>query len=459
MRSDPHSCDAADARLAGPEDAACPAGTRLPTTDRRFVVALVGIAAIGVLVRVVYVMTAVRSRIPLVGDAETYHLSGQLISQGHGYIRPFEFLVNGRSVPTAEFPPLLPLFLAAVDVLGVGSPLGQRLVGAAVGGVTIIVIGLLGLALGGRPVGLVAAAIAAVYPQVVVLDTSLLSEGLVILLVSAALLCLVHARAATGTTRTWWWLGAGVFIGTCALARSESLLLLPLLLVPAARVPGDRRAWLRGAAAASVGSIVLLGTWTVRNAVSLGHVQPFTNNSGTLLAGTNCDDVYHGELVGLWQWYCVVDVPVTGLDESETAARRRTAGLDYAVDNVSRLPVVSTIRLARTVGVWDVREQLRYESQEGRALSWLWAGWIAWLALAPAAVVGAVIRRRRGDTVWFLLVPPAIVAVSALFTYGNQRFRAIAEPSVIVLAATAVVALAHGVVARRARDSAGAGTA
>ena len=45
--------------------------------------------------------------------------------------------------------------------------------------------------------------------------------------------------------------------------------------------------------------VVCVGGWTIRNAVSLDHIQPITNNSGTLLAGANCERTYRGAQAGL----------------------------------------------------------------------------------------------------------------------------------------------------------------
>jgi len=62
------------------------------------------------------------------------------------------------------------------------------------------------------------------------------------------------------------------------------------------------------------------------------------------------------------------------------------------------------------------------------------------------AVVGVVAlwRRRARDALWVLLVPVIIVTLNTAITYGQTRFRAVAEPSLAVLAAVGVVALARG---------------
>jgi hypothetical protein len=60
-----------------------------------------------------------------------------------------------------------------------------------------------------------------------------------------------------------------------------------------------------------------------------------------------------------------------------------------------------------------------------------------WL-MAPFAVGGAWLLRRRGQPLAILLVPLAMVTLTALLTYGSTRFRFAAEPSIVVLAAVAV---------------------
>jgi hypothetical protein len=74
----------------------------------------------------------------------------------------------------------------------------------------------------------------------------------------------------------------------------------------------------------------------------------------------------------------------------------------------------------------------------------------SFLIATPFAVAGAVVARRRGVRVWPLLVGVIGVVATAAVTYGNQRFRAVVEPSVVVLAAIALVAAAEAL-ARRHR--------
>ena len=56
----------------------------------------------------------------------------------------------------------------------------------------------------------------------------------------------------------------------------------------------------------------------------------------------------------------------------------------------------------------------------------------------PLAAAGFLVLRRRGEVTWILAAPFIIVAVTALATYGNLRFREPAELAVVVLAAVAL---------------------
>ena len=416
-----------------------------PGVSKRAFRAVLGLTAIvGIGLRVFHIRRAYPGVLEA-GDAGTYRLLAELMADGKGYIRPRDFLFTGERIPTAEFPPLWPTLLAVLDLFGFDGSNEQRAFGALLGGVTIVVVGLLAAAVAERRVGAVAASLTAAYPQLVVIDTSLFSEGLAVMLVATALLGVVRARHAEGgvlaTAGLRWWLLASVALGLGALTRSEIVLLAVVLVVPACRVP-DRQAWIRAAMVGLAGVVVCVGGWTVRNAVALGDLQPFTNNSGTLLSGANCDAVYSGSHIGLWNFDCADAIDRDGLSEATFASQQRSAGIDYALDNATDLPVVGGVRVLRTFGAWNIHNQLFFESLEGRDYRWLWAGWFNWLGLVALSLVGAVVEKRSvWRNRWPLLVPLGVVFATALASYGNQRFRAIAEPGMLVLAAIGLVVL------------------
>ena len=63
---------------------------------------------------------------------------------------------------------------------------------------------------------------------------------------------------------------------------------------------------------------------------------------------------------------------------------------------------------------------------------------LAYVAAGGAFLVDRSVWHQR----WILVVPLGVVALTALASYGNQRFRASAEPGTLVLAAIGLVAMA-----------------
>src|SRR5690606_28715807 len=99
----------------------------------------------------------------------------------------------------------------------------------------------------------------------------------------------------------------GAVLGVAYLTRSEGVVLMPLLVVPAAwAVRCHGRAAVGRALAAGVGAFLVVVTpWTVRNLVVMDAFVLGGNNSGGAIAGSNCDAVYHGPTTGLWDLACV----------------------------------------------------------------------------------------------------------------------------------------------------------
>src|ERR687887_768343 len=109
---------------------------------------------------------------PVIGDALTFHLEGGHLAHGEGFRRIFE------DVPTAEHPPLFICLIALFTLFGADGFLSQKLLLGLVGTATVVLVGLLGRRVGGERAGLIAAAVAAVYPLLWLADRSPISEAL-----------------------------------------------------------------------------------------------------------------------------------------------------------------------------------------------------------------------------------------------------------------------------------------
>src|SRR4051812_15388466 len=106
-----------------------------------FELRLGAIAAGAVAIRVV---AAIATNDHLVqGDAMTFHQVAQHLADGQGFHQAF------TSAPTAEHPPAWEVVLAAADKVGANGYLSHRLLGGLIGTVTVVLVGLLGRAVGG----------------------------------------------------------------------------------------------------------------------------------------------------------------------------------------------------------------------------------------------------------------------------------------------------------------------
>ena len=402
---------------------------------RGFAARLALLAAAGLAVRLLYALWVMHGT-DVAGDGLEFHILANQLADGQGYIQPL--IVAPDHLATADKPPLYPLLLALPSWLGLDSIEAQRVASCLMGAVLVVAVGLLGRRVGGPRSGLIAAAIAAAYPPLVVLDGSLRSESLYVPLVAFALLAahrLIDRPAAARAA------ALGALVGLAALTRSEAVLLYPLLVLPAvALLAHGRRA--PAAVAAAVALALVLAPWVARNWITFDRPL-LSTNAGSLAYGANCDAAYRGELIGSWP--CFPPLRATeSRDEADVSAELRRRGIDYARDHARRLPAVMGVRLLRTWDAWDPGPAARLEATIGdRDLGAQRAGMALHLLLVmPLAIGGAFVLRRRGQPLRLLLAPVAMVVIVSALGYGTTRFRAPADVALVVLAAVAIGTLA-----------------
>ena len=391
----------------------------------RFAAALAAIALVGLAVRITYALLT-KDWQELQGDALSYHLTGEHLANGEGWRRP------EIDVPTAEFPPAQSTLLGLASLVGLDAVLAQKILLCCVGAVTVALIGLLGRAASGSErVGLIAAAIAALYPPLWVMSGTLLGETLYGLLFVSALLA-AYAAWSSPSVRTFALLGA--LIALAALARGEALGLVVLVLLPLSRL--KPRLVVAGLAAFAL----VLAPWTIRNFATFEKPVLISNNANGVWVGANCERTYFTEEIGSWRFDCYGKRPPG--DESEQFAEYRRRGVEYLTDHIDRWPLVVAARLGRLYDVYRPWDQgVFFAGIEGRHPRATKMALVAYWSLLPFAIAGAVLLRRRGKPVLILLAPIALVTLVAIATYGVTRFRFAAEPSFVVLGAVAVDAL------------------
>jgi 4-amino-4-deoxy-L-arabinose transferase-like glycosyltransferase len=403
--------------------------------SRRTLVGILALAALGAGARILYAVL-VAGDDPLVGDGLEIHAIANVVADGRGYVTPI-VLPGHDPVATAHKPPLYPLVLAFFSWLGADSPTAHQVVTALLGSVTVVAVGFLAHRLAGPRAALIAAAIAAFYPVFLATDSSLRTETLYTLLITLALLSAYRARERPTLAR---FAELGAVIALAALVRTEGLVLLLLLALPIAWRAGRGVRWPRLAAAAAA-CVLVLSPWLIRCWIAFDQPVLISTNSGDLIAGANCDATYAGPLLGGWAFGCLGD-GAPGGNEADVSARLRDRGLDYAVDHAGRLPVVVAARVLRPWGLFRPSEQIALRvAGEGQRRRVDWIGLACFWALAPLAVAGVVLLRRRGQPLFIVAAPFVLVVIVSATGYGVLRFRTPADPAVIALAAVALDAL------------------
>jgi 4-amino-4-deoxy-L-arabinose transferase-like glycosyltransferase len=409
--------------------------------DRRWLWALVAIGLVALGIRAGYVL-GWHDLDSVGGDAYYYHHGANLLADGEGFVHPFAF-DDGVRIAGADHPPGYVVVLAVPSLVGLDSIRAHQLTSCLIGAGTVVLIGLVGRRIAGRRAGLVAAGFAAVYPNMWLNDGALMSESLALFMGVVVILAAYRAWDRPTAAR---FAVLGLSIGLASLARAEAVMLLGLLLIPLGlwtpALTGWRqrtgRAVLAGAAA-----IVVMAPWVGANLVRFEHPATLSTQMGPTLDVANCDETYHGPALGAWSFGCATEIESD--DRSVLDKVTREEAVDYISDNKSRLPAVVAARFGRTWGLYSPLQQLDLDHfSENRPLPAARVGLAMYYMAVAASVVGVIAMRRNKVPSFPITVWLVNVAITVVVFYGSTRFRAPAEPALVLLAAAGIAALLPG---------------
>ena len=378
------------------------------------------------------------------GDPLFYHTTANALAAGQGFIEPLNWIAYGDHLPTALHGPLFSMVLSLPSRIGGTTYFDHRMMATLCGTAVVLGVILVGRQVGGRAVALVAAAIAAFYPNLWLIDGVLFPEGLMAALVMFSIWC-----AYRWADRPSYRIAAilGVLIGLTALTRGEGVLLMvilvpPLMLRKRSLVFRDRT---KHVLVAGLGCAVILGPWMVRNLASFEEFVPLSTNGNELLVYANCDDTYNGKFLGFWVFDCQErirqefgDPPG---DASQTSAFWGEIGVDYISDHKSELPKVVLARVGRQWDLFRPLQNVEFAPIEGRDRDGALIGLISFYGLAALSINGVRVLRRRKVSLLPLGTQFLSVTLTAAYAYGTVRFRAPVEPVLCLLAAVGVTPL------------------
>ena len=391
------------------------------------------ITLLGLAIRLIYILGF---RYPMVagGDAFYYHAGANLLAEGRGFIQPMDYFQQHWTVQAAEHPPLYILYLAIPSVLGLKSVLAHQLATCLLGVATVVLMGFAGRRIVGPRAGLAAAFLAAAYPNFWANDALVLSETLAQLTTVIVILIAYRFWDRRDRAAALW---LGVALGLVILSRAESVLLLVLLVVPLA--VGMRSLRRRGRAGLVltcwVAALLVVGPWVGYNLTRFEHPVTISTGLDPTLKSASCDAAWYGPGKGFWALACIKGHPRVARDLSSLGLVYRQESIDYIKAHLADLPGVVLAREGRTWG-WYRPDQIPNLDNiaDGRpkvpARIALWTLWV----LEATSLVGAVVLRRRRVPISPLIALVVTVTITTAVTFGETRYRATAEPALVLLA-------------------------
>ena len=393
------------------------------------------------------------------GDPLFYHSTANFLATGHGFPEPLNFIAFQNWKASALHGPLYPFVLSFVSRLGGTTYFDHKIFSLLIGSAVVAMVGLVAREVAptrhARRIALIAMFLAAVYPNLWIVDGVMFPEGLMALCTTAVVYTAYRWKSAP----RWRWAAAmGVLVGLAALARGEGLLLSVLLIVPWIFLHRavTLRTRIKHIALAALTCLIVMAPWTIRNARSFEVFVPLSTNGNELFVYANCDSVYSGKFIGFWMYACQEDLRTQGIDavgdEAEKSIFWRKQGFDYAKEHRSELPKVVAARVARQWDLFRPWQNTEFAPIEGRDKNAARAGLFMYYGLAALSVYGAVLIRRRRAGLLPLGALFVNVTLTAMYAYGTTRFRVPAEPALCVLAAVGVYPLIQRI-ARRYRST------
>jgi hypothetical protein len=202
--------------------------------------------------------------------------------------------------------------------------------------------------------------------------------------------------------------------------------------------------------------VLALSPWVALNVGRFDRTTTLSSNLGLTLASANCDSTWYGSRIGYWSFWCAqaagTDASLAHRDPSVVDAAARRQALDYIGDHRGRLPAVAAARVGRVLGIWRPVQGIGLDQAEGRPRPVAAMGLGAWWLAAGLSVVGVAALRRAGIPSFPAVAPIVVMLVGVLTAFASTRYRASAEPAVVVLAAAGAVHLS-GLLARHRRPA------
>jgi 4-amino-4-deoxy-L-arabinose transferase-like glycosyltransferase len=421
--------------------------------QRRLLLVILGVAFV---VRLVWALYAARDPAGL-NDPSSYLIMGHGIAAGDGY----NFIVDGS--PTAYFPVGYPAFVAAIVWIVEHTPLSDvpktvAMLQVLIGTASVWLAWRIARRVWDVRTGLVAAALVAVFPGLVLYTAPLLSETLFVALELAAIAVVVDRPWDQDTPSRRRLVAFGALTAAAMYVRPQAALVIVAVAIGLAVARfGWRRALGAGAVALAT-AVLLIVPWTVRNAITMDAFVPISTNSG--------DDLCIGHNPGANGHFGFYPdcLDIKGLEGGEREIERDAKNLRVALDFMTSHPRREAWLLLQKVKYTYDGDYEGLDAVEGygnapfipdrlRTVLQRLADGYFWVVLALALVAIPLLPSRRDGRGTMLLASMVGMALIPLAFFGDVRFHVPASPLFAIAAAVAIVRLPPLVRSRRARPT------
>lgn len=400
------------------------------------------IFSLAILVRLIYNLTVARNYYPLYDSVQYQTIAFNILDEHCFCLHPY--------ITTAYRAPLWPWLIAGISLLVGRWDFYDRLFLCFVGAGTCTFIYLFARDLFSKRLGFVAGMMACVYPALYIYDGWMYTESLFTFLLTAVCYTVYRIQCVRGQSKRLW-LICGALLGLLSLARPNGIIVIALVGIWAIFMT-----WLRLIDARSLRNVLLtvllacalIAPWTVRNYLVSQSLIPVATGDGTVLLGAYNDQMLNSSNdKGSWinplrtsplllqpfpLYTCNAVCEVQREDVSKSSA------LQWIHANLSSMPAML---LYHFINFWtpNTREadmpMYRFSNQLSSQIQIRLADIlpIPIFILAALGLVTTLKKRWRE-----LLFPVTILLLTlgeALAYYGSSRFRAPAEPILLLLAA------------------------
>lgn len=322
--------------------------------EKKWLIAILIVAAVTRLGAALYLGDQVEP-LPGIYDQISYDTLAVRLLNGQDYSFPTDWWPYAApSVPTSFWSFLYPLYLAAVYAVVGHHPLVARILqGLIVGPLTAWLLYRLGRRLFSPVVGLVSAAISAVYIYFIYYQAALMTEPFYIAAILGAFVLALEIveRPACGK-----WLALGLLMGIAILLRQAFLLFVPFLLVWLLWA-GRKKIRLWSILLPLLVIALMLLPWTIRNYRLFDRFVLLNNNAGFAFFWAN--HPVHGTYSDLLEgtsYQDLIPVELRSLNEAELDSALLHRGLGFVWEDPGRYALLCLNRTREYFKFWPSAE-------------------------------------------------------------------------------------------------------